>query len=206
MNQFSKYLNFLLLAAVLILFVLHFTSRVPDTGTTAGKETSNNDTSTVQSGIVYVDLERLLLEYQYSIDLNQQSVRQKSSLEGRMQKELSAFEAEMESYQNKLARGGFISTQSAENKKEELIQKQQELQELKMNLENEWYAHEQELERKLYESIVNYLKELSSREGYHYVLSQVAGSDVLVANPKLDITDTVLFELNARYTAQKADQ
>ncbi len=207
MKKLSPVLNIVLLIAVAVLYFLHFSTSesVKETGIADSPKETVRATELPDAGsIVYLDMEQLLLQYQYSVDLNEEFMQEKERLENEMRVEVEKFEKTATAYQDKVARGGFISNASAENQKAEILKQQQDLQELQARLENEWLLKEQELETKLYNNIIAYLDEISTTNNYQYVLSKMAGGNLLVGKVDLDITDLVITELNNRYQPEPA--
>jgi outer membrane protein len=204
MKKISPVLNIVLLIAVAILYVLHFWGESKEVETKAEKVALPTELP-VDGSVVYVDMEKLLLQYQYSVELNQEFLMEKERLENEMKVEYEKYEKEANKYQEKVARGGFISAASAENQKAELLIKQQQLQQLQVRLENDWFKKEEELESLLYDAIIGYLEEISQLNNYHYVLSKVIGGSVLVGKNNLNITDIAIDELNKRYEQVKTE-
>lgn len=204
MKNLSIILNIVLLAAVIWLYVDRYSFSNKSENKKQEAVLLNPGEIMPDSGkIVYIDLEKILLEYEYSIDLNNEFQAHTSEAENNLQTQLDAYQKEADEYQRKLARGGFVSMQSAENQKSKLIERQSELQQLQQKLQSEALEKEKQLESNLYDSIINYLKEVQKEYKYKYVLSHIAGSDVLVADPELDITKMVLTTLNKRYQEKK---
>ena len=88
------------------------------------------------------------------------------------------------------------------------IQREQEdLQELAARLNNEFNEEQARINEEARDSIQNFLKQFNRTRKYDYVMIK-AGENLLIANPKFDITKDVVKGLNKRYkiSPQVAEQ
>jgi outer membrane protein len=84
-----------------------------------------------------------------------------------------------------------------------LIQQQQELVNLRDQLQSNLMEEEQVMNRQILEYITKFLGENRSEYNYQYILGKSFGSVVLYSDKSLDITQKVLDAINKKYQAEK---
>ena len=179
MKNLSIGLNVLLLIAVIVLYVLHFSGN--------SKSTSNQgDTITVNADakIVYINMDTLLNNYTQSRELN---IKVKN------------FDREAAEFRNKVENGGFMTRERAEQAQMDLMIKQQNLQKLQQEMTENAQREQMEINRKLYDAITNFLTEYNKAKGFQLILSTTLGGNVLFAQEGFDITNDVVNQLNEQY-------
>lgn len=204
MKQLSIILNAVLLISVALLYFMFFSSKKQNKTTNQNVKTAVFDSSSASKlSIVYLNTDSLLIQYILAKDLNDQLVKKQKISKANLETKAASFEKEAAAFQEKVQRNGFLTQQSAEAQQQELMQKQQNLQQLEYDLTQQLGKEQQELNRQLYDSIVNFLKIYNQKYNYQFILGHTPGGGLLYANENLDITDTIIKSLNARYTASK---
>ena len=205
MKNLSLILNAVLIIAVALLYFIVFSSKQQNLKTQdqVHKSTTKDATTTSKTSIVYVNTDSLLTKYQLAIDLNDQLIKKQKMSKANLEAKAASFEKEAAAFQEKVQRNGFLSQQSAEAQQQELMQKQQNLQQLEYDLTNQLGREQQDLNRQLYDSIVNFLRIYNETYNYQFILGHTPGGGLLYANENLDITDTIIKALNSRYTVSK---
>ena len=79
-----------------------------------------------------------------------------------------------------------------------LAKEQQDLQELAERLNNEFNIEQARINEEARDSIQAFLKIYNETKKYDYVMIK-AGDNLLIANPKYDITGDIIEGLNKRY-------
>ncbi|MDP4267432.1 MAG: OmpH family outer membrane protein [Bacteroidota bacterium] len=193
MNRSNTIFNVIIAIAVIVLYILHFTSK------------NKNEVlpkTLKPSRIAYVDSDSLWNKYDMVKTLKQQLEEKKNKLEANIQYKVKAFENEVNAYKNKLATGQ-IKPEQAKVIEQQLMLKQQSLYQLKDSLSVQFAREQTKLNDLLQDSIVNYLKRYNKKTRYDFILAHSKGSGVLYANDSLQITDKILEGLNKEYKKQK---
>lgn len=196
MKNIHYLIHGILLLAVIILFVLHFSN---SSKTPANRENIYQMQSGQPVEIAYVNLDSLLIHYEYSRELNEQFTGKQTKYKNELKRKADTFEKEAAEFQEKVQRGAFLSQQRAESEQERLLLEQQKLQQLEYEISNNLVAEQQELNMRLYDSISNFLKEFQKINPYRLVISYTYGGPILYADKKMDITNDILTALNKRY-------
>ncbi len=176
------------------------------TGNKGGSDSKNSNPGTITkdsagfANIAYVNLDTLLLEYKYSIKLNEDFLTEQAKAQGNLEARMKAFETKYNAFQEKARLGSFISQASMESQQNELVQEQTNIQKLQEDLSQKLMEQQTALNAELYDTVMSFVNEYNSDGRYMLILGNAAGSSILYAEPGMDITRDVLEQLNARYT------
>ena len=200
MKNLSLILNAVLILAVGVLFFLHFSSKSTDQQDFP--KTRQMDTGGALSGIVYINIDTLLNNYGYFVDLQEDFADKQAELEAELNNRGRQYEASAIDYQNKVQKGLVTRAEAAELE-QQLMQEQQNLLQLRDELSLQLSEEEQVSNRKLIEALMVYLTEYNMDYNYQFIFSNSFGDNLLFANDDLDITNSVLEGINAQYESEK---
>ncbi|MEO5975689.1 MAG: OmpH family outer membrane protein [Chryseolinea sp.] len=193
MKNLSLILNVVLIAAVAILFYLHFT----------GRKSANSSTHSIEPGdlkIAYIRSDSVLKNYDY-LKINRTQLEEKSKKMDQdyrnraigLQNEIAAYQRNV----NSMTLGQVKATE------EDLGKKQQNLQMYQQTLSQQLMDEEAKLNKELYERITVYLKKYGSDKNLQFVLKVDQSSDILYAGESMDISTDVTVGLNTEYQSEK---
>ena len=174
MKNINYVINGVLAVAVIILFVMQFSSKKEST--VAPAFTTEGD-STNLLPVAYVNVDSLLSNYNYSKELND--------------------------FQRKYEANAFLTTERAQQEGNRLQKKQEELQNYAAKKEQELAAKQMELNGQLRDTIVAQLTTFNQTKGYQIIFSNTMGDNILLSNPAYDITAEFLEVLNKNYSSGK---
>ncbi len=197
MKSYSIALNVVLLIAVGVLYVLHFTN----TGacSSANVRENGNNIGKGDVKIVYINTDTLLRNYTLSVELNEAFLKKQEERNTELNIKAKDLDRQAREFQRKLENNGFISAERAEAARQDLLEKNQKLQQLQQEMTEKMMKEQSELNKKLFESITNFLVEYNKEKGYEIVLSTVVAGNVLYAADGFDITQDVVKRLNEQY-------
>ena len=185
MKNINYVINGVLAVAVVILYIMQFSGKKESSVT---RTFASAGDTTALLPIAYVNVDSLLLNYNYSKDLN---ITQKArSLQG-----------EMQDFQRKVENNAFLTRERAEQEQQRLLNKQQELQNLDNQLAQELMQEQQKLNEQLRDTVVSQLKAFNLGRGYQVVFSNTVGDNILLAGDSYDITGELLEYLNKNYSS-----
>lgn len=173
-----------------------------NTTTTGGDntQTANNG----QISIAYVNLDSLLVHYNYSKDMQEKFMRKAEAHQATINQQGKKLEDEMRDFQYKVENNAFFNQDRARSEQERLVKKQQEFQALNQRLSNEMMQEQAEMNKLLSDSIMNQVQEWNKIQGkYQIILSNAGNDNILYADKSFDITQQVVDYLNSKYTAPK---
>jgi len=203
MKKLSLYVNIVLIVAVGLLFYLHFSNAEKSKKLPENLEDFKTITNSIDiEGIVYVNFDTLLMNYDFYYDLQNQLNEKRKKMEAELNSQSKVFENQAADFQNKVQKG-LITRARAQEMEQELLNKQQELIQLKDDLSMQLLEEEQVMNRRLQYSILEFLEEYNETHNYQFILSNTLGGTLLFANSGLNITEEVILGINEKYNSQK---
>ncbi len=189
MKNLNIIVSGLLVAAVAVLYYLHFKSTRVIHG-------SMDVTPSSPVAVAYINADTVLKYYEY-FKVNQEKLKKKgekytNDLKNRAQ----GLQTEYNNYQRNLSN---LTIGQAKAIEEDLARKQQNLQVEEQRLSQELMAEQGRMNEELYKNITDFLKEYSKQKGLQVVLKYDPSSDLLFAGDSLDISADVIAGLNSAY-------
>ena len=155
-----------------------------------------------EGAIVYIDLDRILTEYDMANDLRSVVETKVQNIQAEVNRRGTKLEKEVKSFQEKMEKGlmtrSVAEVQSQKLQKQELefnnyaAQKQQEIQEEQVVMMNQ-----------LGDAIKTFLDKYNAEKQYAMILTNQGGAPVIAGDAALNITDDVLAGLNEEYIKTK---
>ncbi len=194
MKNLSLILNIVLLVAVIILYVLHFSQKKVESSS------SPSDTSAVNLKLAYIVSDSVLKHYEY-LKVNREQLEAKTKkLDQDLRNRSMGLQNEINAYQRNVSA---MTLGQARATEEDLGKKQQNLQLYQQSLQQQLMQDEAKLNKELYDRITVFLKKYGEERGLQVVLKYDPTSDVLYGGPGLDITGDVIKGLNEDYQTEK---
>lgn len=200
MNKIQITIDAILAAAVVALFVIFFTVK-PSCGQQGAEEAA--PVAEGNMPVAYLNLDSVLTYYTFAIEASDRLMTKQEDARLKLNSKARTLQSEMADFQRKLENGAFMSRERAEQKQNELLKKQQDLQELEAKLTNEIMLENQQLNMQLADTLNNFLLEFNADGRYHMIFANTGKDNILQAADSYDITAEVIEALNARYTPKK---
>jgi outer membrane protein len=200
MNKVLIVVNVLLVAAVATLFGLVLSSKDANKAEeVVAPEQEEQVEEKVLLPIAYVNLDSVLVNYNFAKDADKKLKKKQKDAENRFNSKAKAIQNEEAEFQRKLQNNAFLSRERAEQAQQSIAKKYQEIQQLEAKLTQDIVDEGQKLNMQLADSLTNYLEIFNADGRYDLILSNSARDNVLMAADGYDITDQVIEGLNARY-------
>lgn len=196
MNKINHIVKSTVAASLVLLFTTQCT---PEKGNTNAVQGVSSEVAVGQLPIAYINVDSLLINYNYAKDLNEALLRKQENSRVSINEKGKALEREVADFQRKLQSNAFLSEQRAQQEAQRLQKQEADLNELNNRLTNELMIEQQKMNAQLTDSIHAFLKEYNAQKKYEFIFSNTMGDNILIANPKYDITQEVLEMLNKRY-------
>ena len=203
MKNLSLIISVVALAAAIVFGALFLTkggSKVEATG-----EGTATEAVASKGDIVYIDLDRVLMEYDMANDLRSVVETKVQNIQAEVNRRGQKLEKEVTAFQEKIEKGlltrSVAEAQSQKLQQQEIDfnnyagQKQQEIQEEQVVMMNQ-----------LGDAIKTFLEKYNAEKQYAMILTNSAGAPVVTADKALDITDDVLAGLNEEYIKTKNEK
>jgi len=122
-------------------------------------------------------------------------------MEKDLQKKQSQYEADASYFQEQVQKGA-LSEASAQEIYNKLMQKEQDLYQLREQYSQQMMQMEAEMNKKLLDKVSDFLNK-NNNFSYDYILNYTYNGDILLTNPDYDITSFVVEGLNKQYLSDK---
>ncbi len=198
-NNVSYIIHGVLALAVIVLFILYFTSKLGGGKNHSGGFVAAMGDSTVALPIAYVNLDSLLIHYNYAKDLNEALMRTEENSRASLVQKERELNVAAQDFQRKLQNNAFLSQERAEQEQQRVMRMQQEYQQLAERLTQEFAVEQQKLNLELADTIKARLKEYNLSKGFEIIFSNTGSDNILFAHPKYDMTPEVIEFLNKKY-------
>lgn len=195
MKKFSVVLDVVLVAAVVALFVLFFSSKPKSNPA----EDAVNTEVAQKGDVVYIQIDSLINQYDMFNDLRSELESKATKIQNDLNKRSRAFENDAKDFEEKLNKG-LLTRSQAESMQSSLLQRQQELQNYSQQKQLEMAEEENVMINKVMDAIKTYVKKYNETHQYALILTTSATTQVVMeGNLTLDITQDILVGLNEEY-------
>jgi len=148
--------------------------------------------------IAYVEVDSLMSQYQFCKDYNLVLTKKAENIQNTLISKQRALQQHAAALQKKYESNGFTTRDELERAQASIQKEQQDYAELEQRLGNELASENAKLNEELRDSIQTFLKTFNKTKKFDYILTK-QGDNILMANPKFDITNQVVAGLNKRY-------
>jgi outer membrane protein len=194
--NFNTLLGIVLLAGLVVLYVLFFTSRrspEPPAIPLSAQKISGKPLS-----VVFVNIDSLNTHYEYVKILRRDLESTGKRLQSEVLSEQSALEKEAADFQRQISSNS-IPEEKAKVIYEQLMEKQQSLMQKKERYTQQVAEQEMNMNIRLVDSVTVFLKRFNRQYQFDYIMGYKNGGEILISNETFDITRSVLDELNKEY-------
>jgi len=190
--------NVVLGAAVIVLFVFHFSG---DNSEKGGERASAAMLANPgEISIAYFNMDSVMSQWDLYDDYQQDLAQKQTELEADFAGRTETFYQSVQDAQYKIQKG-LVTRTEAEQLQQQLQTEEQNLQ----VLQNQYMGQLQEegmvKNRQMLDKIETYVAELSEAQGYSYVYSYSFGGNLIYGAKSLDITEAVVEGLNVKFQA-----
>ncbi|MDR1729294.1 MAG: OmpH family outer membrane protein [Prevotellaceae bacterium] len=201
MKHFNTIVLSVLCLAVIVLYVLHFTSRANTPAGEAVLQESSPATISPSDSfpIAYVSVDTLLMNYMFAKEMNEELLKKQEKYRNEIGQKQQKLQEDATSFQQKYESGGFLTKESFEQEQTRLMKKEQELQNLDRRLTQELFGEQQKMNTQLRDSINTFFKLYNQDKHYKVIFSDTGNDNIFYAEDYLNITSDVIEQLNARY-------
>jgi outer membrane protein len=190
LNKISIGLNIVLLIAVINLYVKTCNNNNDESvliETTSAETTVN---------IAYIDTDSLNVHYDYVNDLAEELNKEIEKKQRRLERKTTKLQSEFTQLQRLSPSMTQSQLQAAQQR---AVEMDREVQVMQNDLAEELNEEQLAMQTKLIEKLDSFMTKYNKTEQYDYILKKFNGSDILIANGTLDITDTIITLLNLDY-------
>ena len=161
-------------------------------------ETTTETEEVKELKIAYVEIDTLMAQYQFCKDYTELANIEGENIQRTLTGKQRTLEQHAAAIQQTYESNGFTSQEELTRAQQSLQTEQQALQELSERLQASFMEEQAKYNEEMRDSIQNFLKQYNKTKKYDFIMSK-AGDNMLLANPKYDITNEVVKGLNKRY-------
>ena len=199
MKNTSLILSVISLIAVVVFGVLTLTKG----GKQAEPATEEAATEAAQKGdIVYVDLDRILMEYDMANDLRSVVETKVQNIQAEVTRRGKKLENDVIEFQNKIDKG-LLTRTNAEVQSQKLQQQEIEFNNYAAQKQQEINEEQVVMMNQLGDAIQTFINKYNEEKQYAMIITNSGGAPVITADANLDITEAVLAGLNEEYIKTK---
>ena len=163
------------------------------------------DTVASKGDIVYIDLDRILMEYDMANDLRSVVETKVQNIQAEVNRRGKKLESAVMDFQNKIDKG-LLTRTNAEVQSQKLQQQELEFNNYAAQKQQEINEEQVVMMNQLGDAIQTFIEKYNAQKQYAMILTNSGGAPVITANAALDITDDVLAGLNEEYVKTKNEK
>jgi outer membrane protein len=148
--------------------------------------------------IAYVEVDSLMTQFEFAKEKSKEIEKKSLNARNTLNQKGTQLQNAANNFQQKLQNNGFTSREQAESVQQSLQRQQNDLAALQARFESELANETQQFNLALRDSLNNFLALYNKDKKYDMILAK-SGDNILLANPKYDITQDVINGLNKRY-------
>lgn len=200
MKNTSLILSIISLVAVVVFGIFSLTKGNSEAEAPAAGQTA--ETSASKGDIVYIDLDRIIMEYDMANDLRSVVETKVQNIQAEVNRRGQKLEKEVTAFQEKIEKG-LLTRSVAEAQNQKLQQQDIEFQTYAAQKQQEIQEEQVVMMNQLGDAIKTFIDKYNEEKQYAMILTNSGGAPVITADAALDITDDVLAGLNEAYIETK---
>ena len=197
MKRLNYLVNGLAALALIVLFSQCTGKAENQTATTSGQASGE----LTGMKIAYVEIDTLLAQYNFCIDLNEGMVKKSENVRLTQNQKARELDKQKQDFQTKYQNDAYLSPERAQQEYNRIAKLEQDLQTLSNKLQSELMSENEKNSLQLRDSINAFLKEYNKTKGYSMIISNTGFDNLLYADSIYNITKEIVEGLNARYSS-----
>ena len=158
-----------------------------------------------EGAIVYIDLDRILMEYDMANDLRSVVETKVQNIQAEVNRRGTKLEKDVKAFQEKMEKG-LMTRSVAEVQGQKLQQQEQDFNVYAAQKQQEIQEAQVVMMNQLGDAIKTFLDKYNEEKQYAMILTNQGGAPVITGDAALNITDDVLAGLNEEYIKTKNEK
>ena len=200
MKNTSLILSVISLIAVVVFGILTISKDGKKADVTV--EGESTEAAAQKGDIVYIDLDRILMEYDMANDLRSVVETKVQNIQAEVNRRGQKLEKEVTAYQEKIQKG-LMTRSVAEAQGQKLQEQEIEFNNYAAQKQQEINEEQVVMMNQLGDAIQTFINKFNEEKQYAMIITNSGGAPVITADKSLDITDAVLAGLNEEYIKTK---
>ncbi|MDR0333951.1 MAG: OmpH family outer membrane protein [Dysgonamonadaceae bacterium] len=185
--------------ALIVLYILHFTTRPSTKEMTRGSFSTMLNDSSVTLPIAFVNVDSLLMNYHFAADLREVLMRKEESIRATLTERERQYQGAVNEFNRRLQNNAFLNQERAEQEAQRIQRMQHDAQQTAERLMDEFQREQMRMNIEMEDSIRVRIAEFNAIRGFEIIFSNAGTGTILHADEKYDITKEVTDFLNNRY-------
>jgi outer membrane protein len=174
MKNYTNYLvSGVLALAVIILFILQFNSKSSSKDENGKNLSVLLNDSSISLPIAFVNVDSLLVNYNFAKDLNESLLRKEESTRATLNQRENQINSAAQEFERKLRNNAFLSQERAEQEQERIVKMNQEYQQLAERLSQEFLLEQQKLNIQMEDTIKVRIEEFNKTRNFEIIFSNI---------------------------------
>lgn len=148
--------------------------------------------------VVYVDLDSLMANYNFAIDINKDMMRKEEDIKLKLTEKLKNLQANQADFERKYKNNVYATPERAQQEYNRVMKMEQDIAKFEQEMAAEFEKEGAAKNKALRDSINAFIKVYNADKKYDYILTKI-GDNFLYANEAFDITKEVVEGLNKNY-------
>ncbi len=204
-GMFQKGITIIFGVAIVILYILHFTSKQP-VKAPSGADIRHDASALRVQKIAYVDTDSLLSRYQMVKVMEGHLQQEGESMRRELERRERNLQQRARQYQQRI-QNNEIGLEEAKQTEEALVQEQEALIQLQQEYSNRFADQSLILNQELVDTVQSFLGRYNKTKDFDFILARSqANNNILFANDTFDITMEVIEQLNIEYENKQDNQ
>ena len=203
MKNTSLILSIISLVDVVVFVIMSLTKGGKNEAVQAEGEAVENVAGA--GSIVYIDLDRILMEYDMANDLRSVVETKVQNIQAEVNRRGTKLEKDVKSFQEKMEKG-LMTRSVAEVQGQKLQQQEQDFNVYAAQKQQEIQEEQVVMMNQLGDAIKTFLDKYNEEKQYAMILTNQGGAPVITGDAALNITDDVLAGLNEEYIKTKNEK
>ncbi len=166
-----------------------------------GDKSTATTTSPTSGAVVFVNQDTLSLKYEYAKDMRKRLEDKGKSAQNDVGSRQQALQRKGAEYQRS---ANTLSADERASTEQRLQREAQEFQQYQQNAAAQFQNDQADESKKLYDKVYTFTKQYAKDNGYKMVLTfQTGNTNLLYADPSLDVTADFVKKLNDAYSKEK---
>ncbi len=182
-------LEIILVIAVIILFILHFSNKAEKT-----EINISNDGNNIMA---FVNVDSVLMNYVFSQKLHEEFAKSQETFINEYATMRSALEDKVSRFQEKVKRGGFSTKEQVKIEQDKITSDQENLAKLDQELSNKLNEIQSKNSKIVIDSLLSAIKRYNNVNKYKYIVNSI---NILEADQTANISSDILEMLNNEYS------
>ncbi|MBT34396.1 MAG: hypothetical protein CMO01_32425 [Thalassobius sp.] len=200
MKNLGTILGAIAIVALIPLYIGQFSGKSDKADSSSSKAGS----VTEAGKIAYVNFDTLVQNYKLYEELNKQFMDKRDKAAKQLETRGQSLERELVSFQRR-AQANLLSQNEFNTLQRDLANKQQQYQDYQQTVSTGLLEEERDLNQKLYNNILEYLKKYNADNKFDIIFNYREGESIWLAQDALNITQVILDGLNSEYDTTKTE-